>query len=196
MDGLLIAFEGVDGAGNTTQSRLLASWLKRRGFKVVLTKEPTYGPFGKLIRKRLKTHSMDSLVDTLLFALDRAEHVVKVIKPSLEGGAIVVTDRYMESSIAYQGAQGVDLKWIEAVNSFAPKPSLTIVLDVEPALALSRKVRAKTVFEEVGFLMKVREILLKRALEKGYVIVDASKGIKEVQERVKGAVKLLLKART
>lgn len=193
MKGILIALEGIDGAGNTTQAKLLSSWLKRKGFKVILTKEPTRGWVGKLIRRRLKEGRVDANIEALLFAADRAEHVAKVIAPSLREGAIVVTDRYFESSIAYQGAQGAEVEWIEAINSFAPKPALTVVLDLEPRLALSRKHERREVFEEENFLEKVREILRRRALEKGYVLVDASKSVKEVHVEVRKAVRHILK---
>jgi dTMP kinase len=114
MRGLLVALEGIDGAGNTTQARLLARWLKRRGMEVLLTKEPTRGDVGRLIRARLRKGVKDPLVDTLLFAADRAEHVAKVIAPGMRRGLVVVTDRYVESSIAYQGAEGADPSWVEA----------------------------------------------------------------------------------
>jgi len=188
MRGALIAIEGIDGAGNTTQSRLLARWLRRRGFNVVLTKEPTNGPIGRLIRRRLSEGVADAHIDALLFAADRADHVARVIAPSLSLGALVVTDRYVESSIAYQGAQGASEEWIEEVNRFAPKPDLTVVLDVDPEVALSRKRGRRHAFEEEGFLRRVREIMLRRARERGHVVVDASADKMEVHREVRRAV--------
>jgi dTMP kinase len=193
MRGLLVALEGIDGAGNTTQARLLARWLKRRGMEVLLTKEPTRGDVGRLIRARLRKGVKDPLVDTLLFAADRAEHVAKVIAPGMRRGLVVVTDRYVESSIAYQGAEGADPSWVEAVNSFAPRPDLTIILDVPPGQALARKPGPREGFEDEAFLLKVRELFRLRAEERGYVLVDASKGIAEVHLEVRRALEGLLK---
>ncbi len=195
MKGILIAIEGIDGAGNTTQAKLLAAWLRSKGLKVVLTKEPTHGPVGKLIRKRLRQGAASAYVDALLFAADRAEHVVKVIVPSLQESAIVITDRYVESSIAYQGAQGASEQWIENINSFAPKPDLTVVLDLDPKVALSRKRRVREVFEREDFLSRVREIFRRRALERGYALVDASPKKSLVQRNIRELVKPLLEAR-
>jgi dTMP kinase len=193
MRGLLVALEGIDGAGNTTQARLLARWLKRRGMEVLLTKEPTRGDVGRLIRARLRKGVKDPLVDTLLFAADRAEHVAKVIAPGMRRGLVVVTDRYVESSIAYQGAEGADPSWVEAVNSFAPRPDLTIILDLPPSQALARKPGPREGFEDEAFLLKVRELFRLRAEERGYVLVDASKGIAEVHLEVRRALEGLLK---
>jgi dTMP kinase len=193
MRGLLVALEGIDGAGNTTQARLLARWLKRRGMEVLLTKEPTRGDVGRLIRARLRKGVKDPLVDTLLFAADRAEHVAKVIAPGMRRGLVVVTDRYVESSIAYQGAEGADPSWVEAVNSFAPRPDLTIILDVPPGQALARKPGPREGFEDEAFLLKVRELFRLRAEERGYVLVDASKGVAEVHLEVRRALEGLLK---
>lgn len=195
MRGVLIAIEGIDGAGNTTQARLLAKWLRRRGIKTLLTKEPTKGAVGRLIRRRLREGHLDALVDALLFAADRAEHVANVILPKMEQGFIVVTDRYVESSIAYQGAEGADVTWLEAVNSFAPQPDLVVVLDVQPSLALARKEGRREGFEREEFLEKVRSIFRARAEEKGYLIVDASKPIVEVQRMIRREVQKFIKSR-
>ena len=195
MRGVLIALEGIDGAGNTTQARMLARWLKRRGVGVLLTKEPTRGAVGKLIRRRLRGGAMDPLVDALLFAADRAEHVFNVIIPGVERGLVVVTDRYVESSVAYQGAEGADPAWVESINSFAPRPDLTVILDLPPSQALARKAGPREGFEEEGFLAKVRELYRARAEEKGYLVVDASRSVKEVHVEVRRAVEDLLKNR-
>ncbi|RLF09317.1 MAG: dTMP kinase [Thermoprotei archaeon] len=192
--GLLIALEGIDGAGNTTQARLLARWLRRLGLGVVLTKEPTKGAVGRLIRRRLRRKVRDPFLDTLLFAADRAEHVASVIDPALQRGLVVVTDRYVESSIAYQGAEGADMGWVEAVNSFAPRPDLTIVLDIHPSQALARKKGVREGFEDEDFLLRVREILKARACERGYVVVDASKEVTKVHVDVKRAAEGLVKS--
>lgn len=194
MRGVLIAIEGIDGAGSTTQARLLAQWLKRRGLSVVLTKEPTKGEVGRLIRRRLKKRVVSPWVDALLFAADRAMHVQEVILPALKQGLIVVTDRYVESSIAYQVAEGAELEWIEAINSFAPKPDLTIILDLPPRQALARKTGPREGFEEEGFLSKVRELYLTRAREKNYFVVNADRALEEVHVDVRRVVEGFLKS--
>ncbi|MEM4700386.1 MAG: dTMP kinase [Candidatus Nezhaarchaeales archaeon] len=193
--GALIAIEGIDGAGNTTQAKLLVRWLRRKGVKALLTKEPTRGDVGKLIRRRLREGRLNALIDALLFAADRAEHVVNVILPKVEQGFIVITDRYVESSIAYQGAEGADIAWLEVVNSFAPQPDLVVVLDVQPNQALARKGGPREGFEQEEFLEKVRSILKARAEKKGYLIVDASRPVIEVHKEIRRAVRKLIKNR-
>lgn len=195
MRGALIAIEGIDGAGNTTQAKLLVRWLRRKGVKALLTKEPTRGDVGKLIRRRLREGRLNALIDALLFAADRAEHVVNVILPKVEQGFIVITDRYVESSIAYQGAEGADIAWLEVVNSFAPQPDLVVVLDVQPNQALARKGGPREGFEQEEFLEKVRSILKARAEKKGYLIVDASRPVIEVHKEIRRAVRKLIKNR-
>jgi len=202
MVGFFIAFEGIDGAGLTTNAKLLSLWLRKKGFSVLLTKEPTNGPIGKLIRHYLKKDLSMPEVDALLFAADRAEHFKKVIAPALRDNKIVICDRYVESSIAYQSAEGLDEKWIEEINVCVPRPDLTIILDVDPSVALNRiENRVKTLgvskekFERIQFLRRVRSIYRKRAEEQKYVVIDATPPIKIVQESIRKIVweKLSLK---
>ncbi len=194
--GVFIAIEGIDGAGNTTNSTLLAQWLEEKGYKVLLTKEPTKSDIGLLIRKFLKDKRLPPAVDALLYAADRTLHLEVEVKPALEKGFIVVSDRYLESSIAYQTAQGLDVKWIEEINRFAVKPDLTFILDVDPEVACKRKRGfGKEKFEKKEFLKRVRELFLKRAREKGYFVVDASKPVNEVQEEIRRKVEEYLRAK-
>ncbi|MEM1658643.1 MAG: dTMP kinase [Candidatus Jordarchaeales archaeon] len=187
--GLLIVFEGIDGAGKTTHAKLLAEWLSEKGYEVHLTKEPTNGEIGAMLRRQLAEKVFHPATLALLFAADRVEHTEKEIKPMIEAGKIVVSDRYLESSICYQAASGLSVEWIENINRWALKADLTILLDIDVQTAISRlgnKSRDK--FEEEEFLVKVREIYLKRAKRKGYHVIDATPPIGEVQAKIRKTV--------
>ncbi|MGC8949329.1 MAG: dTMP kinase [Thermoprotei archaeon] len=194
--GLFIVFEGIDGAGNTTQSNLLVQWLEMQGFRVLLTKEPTIGEIGVLIKKKLKSPTVSHpAVDALLFAADRVEHVYSKIMPALNNGIFVVSDRYKESSMAYQSAQGLSQKWIHVLNKYAIEPDLTIILDVEPEISLARKPTLTDRYEKKDFLEKVRKKLLERAIEKGYPVVYTGDSVEKSHEKIVNLVKLLLEQR-
>ncbi len=173
--GTFIVIEGIDGAGKSTQARLLAEWFKERGKEVVLTKEPTDTAFGKLIRRLVLTGGREGIIDgarisheaeALLFAADRAEHVEKLIKPSLKEGKIVISDRYFYSSLAYQWARGLDLEWLIDLNRFAVRPDLAILLDL-PVKESMRRINRRSIkseFDKIAELQKaVRENYLKLA---------------------------------
>ena len=133
-----VAVEGIDGSGKSTVIGLLAEMLPR----VYVTKEPSDGPIGRLIREwALRGGSIDPHVDALLFAADRIEHYKREIEPKLRENFLVVTERYIESSIAYQGAAGVSIEFIKYVNSSVPRPDLTVILDVDPQIAVERIAR-------------------------------------------------------
>lgn len=138
--GCLIAIEGIDGAGTTTQARMLAGWMQQVGLSTHLTCEPSPGPLGRLIREILtqRTRPVDRAALALLFAGDRVDHVRHEVEPKLERGAHVVTDRYVYSSIAYQGLD-LDLEWVAAINGLAPEPDLTVYIRVDPAVARERR---------------------------------------------------------
>ncbi|ASJ09756.1 dTMP kinase [Thermococcus siculi] len=172
---MFIVIEGIDGAGKSTQAKLLAEWFEERGYEVVLTKEPTDTAFGKLIRKLVLTGGKEGIIDgarisheaeALLFAADRAEHVAKLIKPSIEAGKIVISDRYFYSSLAYQWARGLDLEWLIDLNRFAVRPDLVILLDL-PVKESMKRINGrsiKTEFDRIAELQKrVRENYLKLA---------------------------------
>src|SRR5690606_316719 len=143
--GVFIAFEGGEAAGKSTQAKVLAEWLEQRGYEVVLTREPGATPIGKRLRQLVldvRTGALSPRTEALIYAADRAEHVETVIRPALERGAVVVTDRYVDSSLAYQGA-GRDLGREEVLrlSQWATRrlrPHLVIVLDLPPELAAAR----------------------------------------------------------
>ena len=193
---IFIALDGVDGSGNTTHTSLLAKWIwESLGRKTLLTKEPTTGPTGRLIREYLRMPGTSSATDALLFAVDRMEHVEKIIKPALSKDMAVVTDRYLESSIAYQSAQGLPTDWILAINRYAMRPSLNIILDIEPEKSLQRKPLLTEKFEEANFLRKVRTILLSRAKSEKYPVVNTSGPINETQAKINDIVRKFLEHR-
>jgi len=193
--GAFIAIEGVDGAGSSTQTKFLVDWLVERGYPAVSAKEPN--PRGKIeavIRHFLREPCPAPELDALLFAADRVDHVERFIKPWLKSKKIVVSDRYLESSIAYQSSQGLSEKWILSINQHAIAPDITIILDVDPEASLRRKDVEPERFENATFLSKVRKKFLERAKMKGYCIIDASRPLEEVQTEVLKAVLPLVKA--
>ncbi|MCS7140256.1 MAG: dTMP kinase [Candidatus Nezhaarchaeota archaeon] len=194
MRGLYISFDGIDGAGSTTHTKLLSSWLKFKGLKVFETKEPTMGKIGSLIRAYLHEAPKHPAIDALLFAADRVEHSI-TIKKLLEEGFIVVSDRSLISSLAYQQAQGLELKWILEVNRYSLKPDMPIILDIDPTLSLSRKRTPRERFENPEFLKLVRKILLDMALNNGWIIVDASKPLETIASDIRNLVVIELKRR-
>ncbi len=177
----MIAFEGLDGSGLTTHSRLLVRRLREAGYKVGYSKEPTWGPIGVLIRELLLQPTVDHEILALLYAADRLWHLrvhsclgVSLLR-ALEEGYIVVLDRYKYSSMAYQSL-GAPIEWIEAVNMGAPEANLIVYLDIPPEVALSR-IQARRVtyyYETLERLRKVKEAfetVLERARDRGVTIV-------------------------
>jgi len=191
--GVLIVFEGIDGAGKTTHAKLLEEWLRKEGYVVSLTKEPTDGEIGSLIRGHLRRKDFHPATLALLFAADRLEHTEKELKPRIESGEIIISDRYVESSICYQAADGVDAEWIESINKWALSAYLTILLDVDVQTAMKRmKDKVKDRYEEWGFLERVRKIYLERARNKGYSIINATSPVMEVQIEIRKLVACLM----
>ena len=192
--GLFIALEGIDGSGTTTHLKLLSSWLTTKGYEVVKTHEPTDGRIGRVIREVLRDSSVPSAIDALLFAADRVDNTINCIQPALDKGKIVITDRYVESSIAYQTSSGLDMAWVRELNKLALTPNITILLDLSPQVALARKRKSKEKekFERTAFLKNVRQIFLSRAEEEGFKVVNAERSIKEVQSKIRKYVQPLL----
>ncbi|WP_031164977.1 dTMP kinase [Streptomyces durhamensis] len=183
-NGFFIALEGGDGAGKSTQAEALAEWIRAKGHEVVLTREPGATPVGKRLRSILLDVSSAGLshrAEALLYAADRAEHVDTVVRPALERGAVVISDRYIDSSVAYQGA-GRDLSPTEIarINRWATNglvPHLTVLLDVSPEAARERFTEApdRLESEPAEFHARVRAgFLTLAASDPGrYLVVDA-----------------------
>ncbi len=137
--GLIIAIEGIDGAGTSTQMPGLAAHIAARGRAAITTAEPSTGPLGALLRRGLRGEiPMDEATLALLFAADRLHHVREVIAPALSLGTVVLSDRYIMSSYAYQ-ASALDLGWIQEINRQAPAPHLSIFFRVSPKTAAARR---------------------------------------------------------
>jgi dTMP kinase len=192
--GALIAIEGIDGAGSSTQTGMLVDALSALGYPTMATKEPNPdGHIEATIRALLREERALPTLDALLFAADRVEHVECYIKPWLQSKKIVITDRYLESTLAYQAAQGLDTRWILSLNRGVLKPELTVILDVDPVISLLRKGAKPDRYEQSEFLTKVRGNFLKRARRMGYSILDSSKPKEEVHRQIMDAVAPLLK---
>jgi len=182
-----IALEGIDGSGTSTHSHLLKGFLESKGFKVHLTMEPSESDIGKLVRKYLKDKNVPPTTDALLFAADRDLHYKIEIKNKLEEGYIVISDRYLESSIVYQSVQSdkISVDWVKEINKFVGEPDITIILDIDPKIALARKEDEDLEkFEDTNFLDKVRDLYLSRAKKKGYNIISSDDIIEFVQEKI------------
>ena len=162
--GFLLVLEGIDGAGKSTLGRRLATHAHAHGLTAVISREPTDGPHGTALRQSAKTGRLSLADEFDLFLKDRAEHVATLIRPALARGEIVILDRYYLSSAAYQGARGADPAEIIARNeTFAPRPDLVLLLDIDPLGGTGRILRRGDQpddFEAVTYLAKVREIFL------------------------------------
>jgi len=183
--------DGIDGSGTTTHSELLAGFLELKGFKVYLTSEPSNNKIGNLLRKFLKDDKIPPTTDALMFAADRDMHYRLEIEKMLEDGYIVISDRYIESSIVYQSIQSDDItvEWLKKINKFAGKPDLTIILDIEPKISLARKTQSELEkFEDTSFLDKVRDLYLTRAKHEKYYIVNSDEIIELVQDNIQSIV--------
>jgi dTMP kinase len=198
--GLLLALEGGEGAGKSTQARLLAIWLRDQGYDVVATHEPGATKVGMRLRALLldTAHTgLSARAETLMYAADRAEHVSTVIRPALERGAIVVTDRYVDSTLAYQGAgRQLSVGEVTRLNEWATgglMPDLTILLDLSPASGLGRRARSadRLEAEPAEFHQRVRAgfLALAHAEPERYLVVDAtlppSEISREIQDRIR-----------
>jgi dTMP kinase len=184
--GVFICIEGLDGCGKTTQSRLLVRRLKRRGYDAVYTTEPSRGKIGRFIRKYFLHGEKrgSGIVEALLFAADRAEHVKEEVIPALDAGKVLVSDRYVYSSLAYQGATGLDLEWIAKINEHAIRPDLAVFIDVEPGMVVKRLKTKKSVMENLETQEKVRKVY-ERFVERGDLVeIDGSRLKKKVAENI------------
>jgi dTMP kinase len=203
--GRFVVLEGLDGAGTTTQSRLLGDRLRAAGRRVHVTAEPSGGPVGALVRQVLTRRvagpggGVDPAAMALLFAADRLDHVTAEIAPRLERGADVVSDRFTLSSLAYQGVTTGDMRWVEALNARAAVPDLTVFLKVPSAVALKRRRAASDAAElyEVDAFQRAvarsyaRALATVRAAGQRVVVLDGERPVGEVADGVWAAVRSL-----
>jgi dTMP kinase len=202
-DGLFLAFEGGDGAGKSTQLGLLRDWLEGLGRTVVVTREPGGTPFGWHVRDLvLHGDHVAPRAEALLFAADRAHHVETLVRPALERGEVVLTDRYLDSSVAYQGA-GRDLgaDEVRALSMWATRgllPDLTVVLDVPPETGRSRRggVHDRLESEPDDFHARVRRHFLDLAAREParYLVLPADGTREDIHAAVRDRVTALLGA--
>src|ERR671923_621088 len=196
--GFLIAFEGVEGAGKSTQLDLLRDELERRGHEVVVIREPGGTPVGERVREVLLDPAvdLDARAEALLFAAARAQLVEQVIRPALERGAVVLCDRYLDSSLAYQGGgRGLGRGPVREVNRFATGgllPDLVVLLDLDPADGLARRrgERDRIEVEDLAFHRRVRDAFRElAAADPGrFAVVDAAGPVDRVAAQVLAAV--------
>ena len=199
--GLFIALEGGDGAGKSTQARLLRAWLEGLGHTVVMTREPGGTEFGRTVRE-LVLHGghVAPRAEALLFAADRAHHVETLVRPALARGDVVITDRYMDSSIAYQGAgRDLGVDEVRELNVWATGglvPALTVLIDLSAAVGRARRggVHDRLEAEADEFHGAVREhfLALAEADPDRYLVVDGERSPEEIHELVRARVATLL----
>ncbi len=199
---LLISFEGTEGSGKTTQIELLHNLLQEKGYPVTSTREPGGTRIGEKIRKLLlapEYREMVPLTEALLYAADRAQHLEEVIAPALERGEVVITDRFFDASLVYQGlVRGLGKEMVRRINSPLLekfKPDLTFLLDLEPGEGMIRKEEQQQGFgdriesQSLGFHCRVREAYLQLARsEKRFSVIDASLSAENIHRRIKEEV--------
>jgi len=193
--GAFICIEGLDGCGKTTQAKLLAKKL-RKSHSAVYTAEPSRGKIGTYIRKSYLygEKRLSSVLEALLFAADRVEHVETEVIPALNEGRLVISDRYVYSSLAYQGAAGLSLDWIKKVNEHALQPDLAVFIDVNPEIVMRRLKPEKSVMENLETQQKVLEIYLKFVEDGSLTRINGDKSEDEVAKEVYAVVTKFLNA--
>ena len=203
--GLFVCFEGGEGAGKSTQSLLLREWLVERGHTVLLTFEPGDTEVGKELRRIVldpATGELSSRTEALLYAADKAEHVDHVVLPALARGEVVITDRYVDSTLAYQGAgRTLDVAEVESVARWATgdlRPHLTVVLDLAPEAGFDRFTgRDRIEGQSLEFHQRVRQGFLDlAAADPGhYVVLDARAPVDAISTAIRERLAPLLEAR-
>jgi dTMP kinase len=205
--GLFISIEGIDGVGKSTQMALLEQFLQERGRTVIRTFEPGGTELGQEIRHLLLHRKGDVAprAEALLYAADRAHHVATKVRPALSRGEVVLTDRYLDSSVAYQGVgRALDAEEVRAISMFAVEdllPDLTILLDLPAAQALARRAQTGTEpdrleREKVEFFEAVRQAFLAMAAAEPerWIVIDASATVEQMQAQIRARVEALVEA--
>jgi dTMP kinase len=200
--GVFVCFEGGEGSGKSTQSHLLAGWLREQGYAVLATFEPGDTVVGRELRRIVlspETGQLSDRTEALLYAADKAEHVDTVVLPALDRGDVVITDRYVDSTLAYQGAgRSLVVDEVEQVARWAThdlRPHLTVLLDLDPRHGLSRFAgRDRIEGESVEFHERVRDSFVEMAAADPdhYLVLDARAPVEEITERVRARVAPLL----
>ena len=195
MRGKFITLEGIEGSGKSTSLDTISKSLETRNIEFIVTKEPGGGPLGKDLRKMLldKKTSISSEVELLLMMADRKNHIDNIVEPSLEKGVWVISDRYLDSSYAYQGGgRQIDVSKIDLLTELLklPTPDLTLLFDLSPEIALQRAKNRSELdrfeSEPMDFHQRIREAYLTLANDniERYVVIDASKDIQNVKDQV------------
>jgi dTMP kinase len=200
--GVFVCFEGGEGSGKSTQSRLLRDALTAAGRTVLLTFEPGDTSVGKELRRIVlspETGSLAHKAEALIYAADKAEHIETLVLPALARGEVVVTDRYVDSTLAYQGAgRDLEVAEVEEVARWATgdlRPHLTVVLDLEPEAGLGRfEGRDRIEGESLEFHQRVREAFLRMAAAspEHYLVLDARAAVEEIHARILARIEPLL----
>lgn len=190
--GILIVFEGIDGSGKTTQAKILQKKLKMKGWDVVYFQEPTRRKWGRIIKeKALLPDSLTPQEEVDLFHKDRMQNVEKNLRPALEKKKAVILDRYYFSTIAYQGARGIDPDWIRSKNEeFAIKPDLVFILDVDAKRGLQRiedRKKKDKLFEREEYLFEVRKIF-KSFRGESIIHIDGTRPSDKISEKIEKTV--------
>ena len=191
--GLFIVIEGIDGTGKSTQVKRLGEWYASLGREVLLSREPTDGPWGRKLRESASTGRLSPQEELDCFLKDRRQHVEEKIRPALEAGKVVILDRYYFSTMAYQGARGFDPAEIRRMNeAFAPRPDLLLILDLEVDAAHERighRGDSTNEFEKRESLQRCREIFLSLRDEPFVRLIDSSGSLDDVAGRILQAVR-------
>lgn len=186
--GLFIVIEGIDGTGKSTQVKRLGDWFEKHGREVVLSREPTDGPWGRKLRESAATGRLSPQDELQYFLNDRRQHVEEKILPALAAGKVVILDRYYFSTMAYQGARGFDPAEIRRMNEeFAPVPDLLLILDLDVDTAHQRighRGDSTNEFEKKESLQKCREIFLTLKDEPFVRVVDSAGSLEDISAKI------------
>ncbi|NQX00194.1 dTMP kinase [bacterium] len=194
--GLLIVIEGIDGTGKSTQARRLGDWFTAQGREVVLSREPTAGPWGAKVRETAASGRLSPELELEYFLNDRRQHVEELISPALAAGKVVILDRYYFSTMAYQGSRGFDPAEIRRQNEiFAPVPDLLFLMDLDVNTALERigsRGDIANEFEKRESLERCREIFQSLKDESFVRVIDSSGSVDEVARRIRADLEMPL----
>ncbi|MEM2901555.1 MAG: dTMP kinase [Candidatus Bathyarchaeia archaeon] len=184
-NGFFIVLDGIDGCGKTVQSKILQRKLSKMGIPSKYTAEPSAGFVGAYLKRLLASgKKMPPMLEVLLFAADRFDHLKSCVEVEVNKGCSIVCDRYVYASLAYQGAQGVELNWIREVNNFALKPDVSIYLDVDPEVGLRRRGDRRSIFEYLELERKAREIYLQLVKEGEMIYVNSMEELSQVSQKI------------